>query len=54
MFDRVLNKKNSSNYINKVIILGDEDDEHYIHLISKTDNKAQIDIIISELAKFDK
>jgi len=56
IFEKELNhNKNADSYVNKIIILKDtHDDEHYIHLISKSKNEAQINTIILELNKLNK
>lgn len=55
LFSKLFDKRSDVNYLNKPIIINDpENGDHYIHLISKTSNSKQIDLISKELNKFNK
>lgn len=55
LFIKMFEKQANDEYLNEQIIINDPvNGDHYIHLFSKIHNKPSIDLIASELQRFDK
>lgn len=55
LFTRMFDKQNNQEYINERIVIEDEvNGSHYIHLFSHIRNRSSLELIVSELIKFNK